>query len=103
MTKKIQSKTNLLRHSKNVGVLGAALSHVVQKTAMLAPVKIILQTMPKTMKTPLSQLPNRMNGRMSESALMSRPLTKNRKTVIIFLDLFVYRSLGRAGFSILLL
>ena len=73
MTKKIQSRINLLRHSKNVGVLSAALSHVVQKKTMLAPEKIILRTMPKTMKTPLSQPPNRMNGRTGESALMNRP------------------------------
>ena len=51
MTKKIQSRINLLRHSKNAGVLGAALSHVIPKTAMLVPVKIILRTMPKIVKT----------------------------------------------------
>ena len=51
MTKKIQLRINLLRHSPNAGVLGAALSHVIQKTAILAPEKIILRTMPKTMKT----------------------------------------------------
>ena len=51
MTKKIQSRINLLRHSKNAGVLGAALSHVVQRTTIPAPEKIILGTMLKTMKT----------------------------------------------------
>ena len=51
MTMKIQSRINLLRHSKNTDILSAALIHVVQKTAMLAPVKIILRTIPKTMKT----------------------------------------------------
>ena len=45
-------RINLLRHSTNVGVLGAALSHVVPKTAILAPEKIILRTMPKTVKSP---------------------------------------------------
>ena len=51
MIKKIQLRINLLRHSSNVGVLGAALSHVVQKTTMLAKEKIILWTVLKTMKT----------------------------------------------------
>ena len=73
ITRRIQSRINLLRHSPNVGILGAALSHAVPKTSILAPETIILRTMPKTRKTPSSQLPNRTIGKMGESALMNRP------------------------------
>ena len=53
MIKKIQSRINLLRHSQSVGVSGAALSHVMEKTTIPAREKTILRTMPKIMKTPL--------------------------------------------------
>ena len=43
------------------------------KTAIPAQEKIILRTMPKTMKAPLRQPPNRTNGEMGELALMKRP------------------------------
>ena len=74
--KRIQLRISLLRYSQNADIGGAALNHAVEKTAIPAQEKIILRTMPRTTKTPLSQLPNRMNGRMGESALMNRPLTR---------------------------
>ena len=79
-------RINLLRHSPDAGVSGTALSHVVQKTTTPAPKKTILRTMPKTMKTLLGQSPNRMNGKTAKLALMNRPYTKTRRTVIIFLS-----------------
>ena len=63
---------------------GATLDNTVEKTPILAQEKIILHTTLKTMKTLLSQLPNRTNGKMGESALMNMPKTKTRRTVIIF-------------------
>ena len=72
-TMKTQSRISLLRYSQSAGVSGAALSHVVVKTAILSYEKIILWTMPKTMKTPLSQPPNRTDGKMGKLALMNRP------------------------------
>ena len=71
MTRKIQLRINLLRYNQNTDVSGAALSHDVEKTAIPGQEKTILQTMPKTMKTPLSQLPNRINGKMGKSAPMN--------------------------------
>ena len=73
MTKKIQSRINLLRYSQSADVSGAALNHAMEKTGIPAQEKIILRTMLKTMKTPLSQPPNRTNGKMGELALMNRP------------------------------
>ena len=84
MTKRIQLRISLLRSSQSANVNGAALDHAMEKTAIPAQEKIIPRTMPKTTKTPLSQLPNRMNGRMGESALMNMPLTRTRRTVIFF-------------------
>ena len=52
MTRKIQMRINLPRYNQSVGASGAALSHVVEKTAILAREKTILRTMPKIMKTP---------------------------------------------------
>ena len=40
--------------------------------------------MPESMKTLLRQRPNRMNGKTGMIALMNRPYTKTRRTVIIF-------------------
>ena len=40
--------------------------------------------MPKTMKTPLRQLPNKMNGKTGKLALMNEPRMKTRRIVIIF-------------------
>ena len=84
MTRKIQLRINLLRYNQNTDVSGAALNHAVAKTTTPAQEKITLQTVPKTMKTPLRQLLNNMNGKMGESALMNRPHTKTRGTIIIF-------------------
>ena len=80
----IHSRISLLRYSQSADISSTALNHAVEKTTIPAHDKIILQMAPKTTKTPLSQLPNRMNGRMGESALMNRPLPKTRRTVIIF-------------------
>ena len=77
-------RISLLWHHQSVDVSGAALSHVVQKIAIPAPEKAILRTMPKTMKTLLSQPPNKTSGKMGELALMNRPRMKTRRTVIIF-------------------
>ena len=82
--KRIQSWISLLRYSQSADVSGAALDHAMEKTAIPAHERLILRMMLTTTKTPLSQLPNRMNGRMGESALMNRPLMKTRRTVIIF-------------------
>ena len=84
ITRKIQLRINLLRYSQSADDSGAALSHAVEKTAIPAQEKTILRTMPKTMKTPLSQLPNRTNGKTGKSALMNRPYTKTQRTVITF-------------------
>ena len=81
-----------MRYSQSADVSGAALNHVVEKTAIpaqekiatLAHEKITLRKVPKTTKTPLTQLPNRMNGKMGKLSLMNRPYTKTRRTVIIF-------------------
>ena len=83
-TRKTQSRINLLRYSQSADVSGAAPSHAVEKTAIPAHEKTILRTMPKTKKTPSSQPPNRTIGRMGKLALMNRPHTKTRRTVIIF-------------------
>ena len=71
--RRIQSRINLLRYSQSTNVNGAALNHAVEKAAIPPQEKIILQTMPKTTKTPLSQPPNRTNRKMGELALMNRP------------------------------
>ena len=70
MTKKIQLRINLLRHSLSTDALNAALSHI---AATLASEKIVLRTMPKTMKTLLEQDPNRRNKKMGKPAPMNRP------------------------------
>ena len=77
-------RISLLRYSQSADVSGAILNHVVEKIAIPAQEKRILRTTPKTMKTSLSHPPSRRNRRMGESALMNRPLTKTRRTVIIF-------------------
>ena len=71
--KRIQLRISLLRYSQNADIGGAALNHAVEKTAIPAQEKIILQTTLKTMKTLLSQPPNRTNGKMDELALMNLP------------------------------
>ena len=73
MTRKIQLRINLPKYNPSAGVSGAALSHAAVKTATPAQEKIILQKVPKTMKTPLKQLPNMKNGKMGKLALMNRP------------------------------
>ena len=72
------------KSSPSASVSDAALSHAAAKTATPAQEKITLRTVPKTMKTPLRQLPNRTNGKTGKLALMNRPYTKTRRTVIIF-------------------
>ena len=66
-------RISLLRYSQNAGVSGAALNHTVEKIAIVAHERITLRTMPKIMKTPLSQPPTRTNGKMGELALMNKP------------------------------
>ena len=72
MIKKIQSRINLLRHSQSTDVSGAALNHVVEKTAIPAQEATTLRTMPKTKRTPSSLLSNRMIGKMGKLALTNR-------------------------------
>ena len=84
MTKKIQLRINLLRYNRNTGDSGAALSHASVKIATPTQEKITLRKVSKTTKTPLTQLPNRMNGKMGRLALVNRPHTRTRRTVIIF-------------------
>ena len=71
--KKIQSRISLLRYSQSTDVSDAALNHAMEKTAISEQEKIILWAMLKKRKTPLSQPPNRTNGKMGESAQMNRP------------------------------
>ena len=71
--KRIQSRINLLRYSQSADISGAALNHAVEKETIPAQEKIILQTTLKTMKTLLSQPPNRTNGKMGELALINMP------------------------------
>ena len=84
MTRKIRLRINLPRHNQSASVSGATLSQAVAKTGTPAQEKTTLWTVLKTMKTPLSQLPNRMNGKMGESALTNRPYTKTQRIVITF-------------------
>ena len=72
-TMKIQSRINLLRYSQRADISGGSLSHAIVNTATLSQEKTILWMMPKTMKTPLSQPPNRTNGKIGESAPTNRP------------------------------
>ena len=76
MTRKIQLRTNLPKYNPSVGISRAALSHAAVKTATPAQEKITLQKVPKTTKTPLKQLMNKMNGNMSRLPLVNRPCTK---------------------------
>ena len=80
MTRKIQSRINLLVHSTNTGAPGATLSHVTQEKTILAPEVILL----RTTKTLLRQDPNRKTRKAGRIALMNRPYTKTRRIVIIF-------------------
>ena len=73
MTKKIQSRINLLRHSQSADVSGTALNHAVEKTAIPAPETTILRTTPKTKKTPSSQPPSTTIGKTGKLALTNRP------------------------------
>ena len=84
MTRKIRLRINLPRYIQSISVSGAALSHAAAKIATSAQEKITLWTMPKTMKTPLRQLPNKMNGKTGKLALMNKPRMKTQRTVIIF-------------------
>ena len=84
MTRKIQLRINLLRYNQSAGVSSAALSHAAVKIATPAQEKITLWMVPKTTKTPLRRLPNKMNGKMGKLALMNRPRMKTHRTVIIF-------------------
>ena len=82
--KRIRSRISLLRYSQSTDVSGAALNHAMEKTVIPALKKIILRMMPKTTKTPLIQLMNKMDGKMGRLALVNRPRTKIRRTVITF-------------------
>ena len=73
MTKKTQLRINLLRYSQSADINDANLSQVVVKAATPSQEKTILWTMPKIMKTPSSQPPNRMNGNMGKLAVKNRP------------------------------
>ena len=80
--RKIHKMINLRRYNQNTD--GAALNHAAAKTAMPARETTVLRTMPKTKKTPSSKTLNKTIGRMGKLALMNRPQTKIRRTVITF-------------------
>ena len=71
MTRKIQSRMNLLRYNQSTDVSGAALNHATEKTAIPAQEKITLRTVPKAEKSPSHKLPNRTIGKMGKLALMT--------------------------------
>ena len=82
--RRVQLRMTLLRSRQSTDLSDAVLNHAVEKAAIPAQEKIILRVTPKTTNTPLSQLLNRMNGRVRESALMNKTLTRTRRTVITF-------------------
>ena len=84
MTKKIRLRINLLRYNRSADVSGTALSPAAIKIATPAQENITLWKVPKTTKTPFTQLPNRMNRKMGRLALVNWPRTKTRRTIIIF-------------------
>ena len=84
MTRKIQLRINLPKYNPSAGVSGAALSHAAVKTATPAHENITLQKVPKTTKTLLKQLMNKMNGKMGRLALVNRRRTKTHRTEVIF-------------------
>ena len=71
-TRKIQLRINLPKYNPSASVSGAALSLAALKTATPAQEKITLQKVPKTTKTPLKQLINKMNGKMGRLALVNK-------------------------------
>ena len=73
ITRRIQSRINLLRYSQSADVSDAAPNHAVEKTAIPAQETTTLRMTPKTEKTPSSQLPNRTIGKMGKLALNNRP------------------------------
>ena len=83
MTKKSQMRINPLRHSPGAGALNAPLSHVAQKTATLAPEKIVLWATLKTMKTVLELHPNRRNKTTGKLTLINRPCPMTWMTIVI--------------------
>ena len=66
-------RISLLRSSQSADVSGANLNHAMVKIAIPAPKTIALRTMPKTTKTPPSQVSNRLNGKTGKPALTNRP------------------------------
>ena len=81
MTRKIQPTINLPKYNPSAGVSGAALSHAAVKIATPTQEKITLRKVPKTTKTPLQQLMNKMNGKMGSLALVNRPHLKIQRTI----------------------
>ena len=84
MTRKIQPRINLSKHNPSADVSGATLSNTAVKTAAPTQEKITLQKVPKTTKTPLQQLMNKMSGKMGRLALVNRPRMKTQRTEVIF-------------------
>ena len=73
MTKRIQLMTNFLRSSLSAMLGTAALNNTMVKIAIPAQETIALRMMPKTTKTPPSQVSNRLNGKTGEPTPMNRP------------------------------
>ena len=73
MKKRIQLRINFLRSSLSTNISGAALNHAMVKIKIPTQERIALRTMPKTTKTPPSQVLNRLNGKTGEPAPMNRP------------------------------
>ena len=68
MIKKIRSRISLLRYNQSADISGADLNHDVEKIAILAQETTTLRRMPKTKKTPSSQLSNRTIEKMGKLA-----------------------------------
>ena len=73
MKRKIQQRRSLLKHNQSAGVSGAALNPATARMEIPALGIITPQRVPKIMKTPLKQLPNKKNGKMGKLAPMNRP------------------------------
>ena len=65
-------RTNFVRSSLSANVSGTALNHAMVKIVIPAQERIALRTMPKTTKTPPSQVSNRLDGKMGELAPTNR-------------------------------
>ena len=73
----------LLRHSPSTGALSVVLSLVAQKMKTLAPEKMVLRAMPKTIKTMLELRQNRRSKTTGKMNLINRPRPITRMMIVI--------------------